>query len=145
MLGSLTTPDRSVARGSTTVRVAFQVGNPVGVWEKALFAAQWPACVIPCRCFALPLKGHNARLGGDVTRYVFIVEDLHLLLLAGLPAHYQQPLIVTRWRVSVMARLERAIPLNGALPPMTRSSRAMTMTGCTGDKLRPLVLGPVVN
>jgi hypothetical protein len=75
-----------------------------------------------------------------VTRYVFIVEDLHLLLLAGLPAHYQQPLIVTRWRVSVMARLERAIPLNGALPPMTRSSRAMTMTGCTGDKLRPLVL-----
>ena len=25
----------------------------------------------------------------DVTRYVFIVEDLHLLLLAGLPAHYR--------------------------------------------------------
>jgi len=45
----------------------------------------------PCRRFALPLTGQNARLGGDVIRYVFIVEDLHLLLLAGLPAHYQRP------------------------------------------------------
>jgi hypothetical protein len=45
----------------------------------------------PCRRFALPLAEQNARLGGDVTRYVFIVEDLHLLLLAGLPAHYQVP------------------------------------------------------
>ena len=26
--------------------------------------------------------------GGDVVRYTFIVEDLHLLFLAGLPAHY---------------------------------------------------------
>jgi len=26
-----------------------------------------------------------------VTRYVFIVEDLHLLLLVGLPTHYQRP------------------------------------------------------
>ena len=47
--------------------------------------------MIPCRRFALPLAEHDARLGGDVTRYVFIVEDLHLLLLAGLPAHYQAP------------------------------------------------------
>jgi hypothetical protein len=43
----------------------------------------------PYRRFVLPLTGQNARLGGDVTRYVFIVEDSHLLLLAGLPAHYQ--------------------------------------------------------
>lgn len=49
----------------------------------------------PCRRFALPLAGQNARLGGDVTRYVFIVEDLHLLLLAGLPAHYQPSYPVT--------------------------------------------------
>ena len=28
-----------------------------------------------------------ARLGADVVRYTFIVMDLHLLLLAGLPAH----------------------------------------------------------
>ena len=46
--------------------------------------------MIPCRRFALPLAGHDARLGGDVTRYVFIVEDLHLLLLVGLPTHYQR-------------------------------------------------------
>jgi hypothetical protein len=45
----------------------------------------------PCRRFVRPRAGQNARLGGDVTRYVFIVEDLHLLLLAGLPAHYQAP------------------------------------------------------
>ena len=50
----------------------------------------------PYRRFVLPLAGHNARLGVDVTRYVFIVEDLHLLLLAGLPAHYQRPRPLTR-------------------------------------------------
>jgi hypothetical protein len=44
--------------------------------------------MIPCRRFILLLAEHNARLGGDVIRYVFIVEDLHLLLRAGLPAHY---------------------------------------------------------
>jgi hypothetical protein len=66
------------------------------------FAAQWPASLdplrgsSPCRRFALPLAGHDARLGGDVTRYVFIVEDLHLLLLAGLPAHYQLAERMTR-------------------------------------------------
>ena len=91
MLGSLTTPGRPAARNSAAGRVAFQVGNPVGARESDTFAAQWPACTIPCRRFALALAGHDARLGGDVTRYVFIVEDLHLLLLAGLPAHYQPP------------------------------------------------------
>ena len=30
-----------------------------------------------------------------MTRSVFIVEDLHLLLLAGLPAHYQGPYAMT--------------------------------------------------
>lgn len=48
-------------------------------------------CASPCRRFALPLTGHDARLGGDVTRHVFIVEDSHLLLLADLPARYQWP------------------------------------------------------
>src|SRR3954454_22310204 len=54
----------------------------------------------PCRRFALPLAGQNARLGGDMTRYVFIVEDLHLLLLASIPAHYQWPLTLTVARSS---------------------------------------------
>src|SRR6266481_4037082 len=31
----------------------------------------------------------NARLGADVDRYSFIVVDLHHLLLAGLPAHFE--------------------------------------------------------
>ena len=36
MLGSLTTPDQPAARDSAVGRVAFQVGNPVGVRDKAL-------------------------------------------------------------------------------------------------------------
>ena len=31
----------------------------------------------------------DARLGADVDRYSFIVVDLHHLLLAGLPAHFE--------------------------------------------------------
>ena len=41
----------------------------------------------PCRRFADVLTDACARLGADVGRYSFIAEDLHLLLLAGLPAH----------------------------------------------------------
>src|SRR5947209_4154941 len=35
------------------------------------------------------LTDTNARLGADVDRYSFIVVDLHHLLLAGLPAHFE--------------------------------------------------------
>ena len=35
---------------------------------------------------------HDARRGADVTRSVFTVKDLHLLLLVGLPTHYQKQL-----------------------------------------------------
>ncbi len=35
------------------------------------------------------LADANARLGADVDRYSFIVVDLHHLLLAGLPAHFE--------------------------------------------------------
>ena len=65
--------------------------NSVGTRDYRPFAAQWLACALPCRRFAAALTGTDARLGADVVRYSFIVEDLHLLLLAGLPAHY-------RWR-----------------------------------------------
>src|SRR5947208_10931371 len=34
-------------------------------------------------------RNANARLGADVDRYSFIVVDLHHLLLAGLPAHFE--------------------------------------------------------
>ena len=87
MLGSRTTPARTTARDDVAVRVAFQGEDPVGDQKFFAFAAQWPACTIPCRRFALHLAEQHARLGGGVTRYVFTVEDLHLLLLAGLPAH----------------------------------------------------------
>jgi hypothetical protein len=45
-------------------------------------------------CSPLPtlrrvLANANARLGVDVDRYTFIVVDLHHLLLAGLPAHFE--------------------------------------------------------
>jgi hypothetical protein len=36
MLGSLTTPGRTVARDRAAVRVAFRVGNLVGARDKAL-------------------------------------------------------------------------------------------------------------
>ena len=36
MLGSLTTPDQLAARDGATSRIAFQVGNPVGVRETTL-------------------------------------------------------------------------------------------------------------
>jgi hypothetical protein len=95
MLGSLTTPGRTATRADAAVRVAFRLGNVVGTRENRTFAAQWPACTIPCRRFADPLAGADARLGASVGRYAFTVEDSHLSLLAGLPAHYQVPLIGT--------------------------------------------------
>ena len=53
MLGSLTTPDQPAARDSAASRVAFQVGNPVGVRDKALSRlngqpARSPADASPC-------------------------------------------------------------------------------------------------
>jgi hypothetical protein len=94
MLGSLTTPGRAATRADAADRVAFRLGNAVGTRYKSAFAAQWPACTIPCRRFAVPLTRVDARLGASVGRYAFTVEDFHLLLLlAGLPAHYQIRLI----------------------------------------------------
>ncbi len=89
MLGSRTTPGRPATYDTAMGRVAFQIGNAGGTRENATFVAQWPACTIPCRRFALPLAEHNARLAASVTRWVFAVAGLHLLLLVGLPTHYQ--------------------------------------------------------
>jgi hypothetical protein len=62
--------------------------NVVGARDYFSVAAQWLACVLPCRRFAGALTGDNARLGADVGRYSFTATDLHRLLLAGLPAHH---------------------------------------------------------
>jgi len=87
MPGSMTTPSRLSARVSALSRLAFRYTDSVGTRNLFSIAAQWLACTYPCRRFADILTGACARLGADVVRYSFIVEDLHLLLLAGLPAH----------------------------------------------------------
>ena len=88
MPGSSTTPGRSDLAMVRPKRVAFRARNSVGARGLA-FAAQWLAYALPCRRFAGVLTVANARLGADVDRYSFIVVDLHHLLLAGLPAHFE--------------------------------------------------------
>ena len=51
------------------------------------FAAQWPAYVSPYRLLVCLLTETSARLGADVVRETFIVEDFHFLLLASLLAN----------------------------------------------------------
>jgi hypothetical protein len=67
--------------------MAFRYTDCVGTRYSFSFAAQWLACLYPCRCFADILTNACERLGADVVRYSFIAGDLHPLLLAGLPAH----------------------------------------------------------
>ena len=88
MPGSSTTPGRSDLAMVRPKRVAFRARNSVGTRGLA-FAAQWLAYALPYRRFAGVLTDANARLGADVDRYSFIVVDLHHLLLAGLPAHFE--------------------------------------------------------
>ena len=54
---------------------------------RTAFAAQWPAYVSPYRLLVCLLAETSARLGADVVRYTFIVEDFHFLLLASLLAN----------------------------------------------------------
>src|SRR6266568_896099 len=88
MPGSSTTPGRSDLAMARPKRVAFRTRNGVGTRGLA-FAAQWLAYALPYRRFVAVLADANARLGADVDRYSFIVVDLHHLLLAGLPAHFE--------------------------------------------------------
>ena len=88
MPGSSTTPGRSDLAMVCPKRVAFRARNSVGT-RGLVFAAQWLAYALPYRRFVAVLTDANARLGADVDRYSFIVVDLHHLLLAGLPAHFE--------------------------------------------------------
>jgi hypothetical protein len=88
MPGSSTTPGRSDLAMVRPKRVAFRARNGVSTRGLA-FAAQWLAYALPYRRFVAVLADANARLGADVDRYSFIVVDLHHLLLAGLPAHFE--------------------------------------------------------
>ncbi len=87
MPGSPTTPGCSGACVSALDHVAFRRCDSVGARNIGTFAVQWLAYTLPYRRFADTLADACARLGADVVRYSFIVMDLHLLLLAGLPAH----------------------------------------------------------
>ena len=87
MPGSPTAPGRRGACDDAPRRVAFHQMDDVGARDDKTIAAQWLACVLPCRRFADILTNACARLGADVVRYTFIVMDFHHLLLAGLPAH----------------------------------------------------------
>src|SRR4029434_9586397 len=96
MPGSSTTPGRSDLAMVRPKRVAFRTRNGVGTRGLA-FAAQWLAYALPYRRFVAVLADANARLGADVDRYSFIVVDLHHLLLAGLPAHFESFSIGAGW------------------------------------------------
>ena len=102
MPGSSTTPGRSDLAMVRPKRVAFRTRNSVGTRGLA-FAAQWLAYALPYRRFVGVLTNANARLGADVDRYSLIVVDLHHLLLAGLPAHFESYMpshaVGSLWRV----------------------------------------------
>ncbi len=66
---------------------AFATASAPGLYP---YAAQWLACELAYRRFALTLAGEDARLGADVVRYSFIVLDSQRLLLAGRPAHCER-------------------------------------------------------
>ena len=85
---SSTTPGRPSACVTALGDIAFRYTDSVGTRNLFSIAAQWLACTLPYRRFADILADACARLGADVARYAFIVMDLHHLLLAGLPAHY---------------------------------------------------------
>src|SRR5256886_5449744 len=87
MPGSSTTPGRSDLAMVRPKRVAFRTRNGVGT--RGLAFAAWLAYALPYRRFVAVLADANARLGADVDRYSFLVVDLHHLLLAGLPAHFE--------------------------------------------------------
>jgi hypothetical protein len=87
MPGSTTTPGQQDTRADAPVVLPSATTNASAPGISFPFAAQWLACTLPCRRFAVVLTSDCARLGADVTRYVLIVVDSHHLLLAGLPAH----------------------------------------------------------
>ena len=87
MPGSSTAPGRPDTRADAPGHVAFRSTNGVGTRDFLTFTAQWLACALPCRRFAVALADDDARLGAGVVRYSFTVMDLHHLFLAGLPAH----------------------------------------------------------
>src|SRR5436190_17021432 len=71
MPGSPTTPGRLGARAGAPIRIAFRDLKRVGTRDRTSFAAQWLACALPFRRFAVTLADAAARLGAEVARYAF--------------------------------------------------------------------------
>ena len=111
MPGSLTTPGRTAARAVAPVHIAFHYCNGVGTRDHKSYAAQWLACALPYRRFAIA----GARLGADAVRYSFIVRDFHPLLLADLTGALQSFLYVPA---------HRFVRLTGSSYPHTSQCRA---------------------
>src|SRR6266446_5986666 len=65
---------------------ALETASASGDWLSRLNGWPMPS---PTDASSASLRTPNARLGADVDRYSFIVVDLHHLLLAGLPAHFE--------------------------------------------------------
>ncbi len=84
MPGSTTTSGCVRSHDNERAHIAFHVSQRVSARED-IFEAQWLACACPDRRFAVALAGADARLGVDMTRYVFIVRDSHSVFLAGFP------------------------------------------------------------
>ena len=122
MPGSSTTPCHMDTRAVAPIRIAFRQENGVGTRERT-FAAQWVACALPYRRFAIA----GARLGADAVRYSFIVADFHRLLLAGLTGALSCSLTS---RHSVPQR----VPVGwvSGSPPFRRQTRARSFAATPG-------------
>jgi hypothetical protein len=85
---------------------ALEAASAPGDWLSRLNGWPMPS---PTDASSASLTDANARLGDDVDRYTFIVVDLHHLLLAGLPAHFESYMPSQTERLSMLLRaLERA-------------------------------------
>src|SRR5919201_1950278 len=97
--------------------------------------------MLPYRRFVAVLADANARLGVDVDRYSFIVVDLHHLLLAGLPAHFESFSIGAGWCQALsdcsvdpgfdVARRDARFSSGSALWPSHDGIRRMRRTNLT--------------
>ena len=89
MLVSVTTPDRTITRTIAMARVAFRVGNLVGVQDVSLSRLNGQPARSPNDASPCPSRDTTHGSGPVWVATAFTVEDFHLLLFAGLPAHYQ--------------------------------------------------------
>jgi hypothetical protein len=125
-------------------RVAFRARNSVGTRGLA-FAAQWLAYALPYRRFVDVLTDANARLGADVDRYSFIVVDLHHLLLAGLPAHFESyvPSHAVRSSPRDIRRLLETARYRG--PPAMGFQSGMVLPTSLFEAFKHPLVGPLIS